>query len=164
MPVFSSDYFAYGDLIRCCGDRFGPDSVLILPYELLRKEPEDFATRIARFVDLPEVPGISPSTQNAGLFAIAAGCKRRLNLPLERDRANPAGMIGDPRFNVPLDRLFDRFLPRGDRAAGERRLRSRVQEFVGSQYYESNQRTSDISGLDRGSLGYQMPSTYRGEN
>jgi hypothetical protein len=50
-PHFDLSYFEYHRLIGLYRNLFGPESVLVMPYELLRDQPRTFLKRLGDFAD-----------------------------------------------------------------------------------------------------------------
>ena len=78
------EYFEYHHLISYYRSIFGPDRVLVLPFEALRRDRHAFVSEITKFVGLPaptDVPSVvvNPSSPAAMLAAI-----RVVNVILDR--------------------------------------------------------------------------------
>lgn len=167
-PLFDPQHFAYDRLIGRYRDLFGPDRVLVLPFEDLAGDPDGFCARIRAFArdgtaaaDHPPVPAdrehVSPS------FA-ALQFKRYLNALLLRDGVHPER--GSERrwvrnLVMGATRWIDRRLPGGMVALFERAARGYVHRYAGERYDESNRRTAELIGCDLGPLGYRCAASPR---
>jgi hypothetical protein len=56
LPTLSIDYWQYDRLIELYLSAFGRDRLLVLPYEMLARNPEDYVRQICEFAGLP-APG-----------------------------------------------------------------------------------------------------------
>ena len=156
MPVFKYEFFEYHHLIGYYRRLFGEESVLALPYELLRKSPPDFLRRITDFVDLPAV--VPPAGRsNISPSALSLSLKRQANRFLVRDALNPAPIWEHPRTNKTLHkycRRFDERAPKGVLKRYEDHWRRYVASEAGDRYVESNAITSGLTGIDLKTFGY----------
>src|SRR5215204_551922 len=55
LPQFRFEFLEYHRLITRYQDLFGAESVMVLPYELLRRQPTTFLGQIGEFVSVPPV-------------------------------------------------------------------------------------------------------------
>lgn len=165
VPMFDFEHFKYHRLIGYYQRLFGRENVLILPFELFRRTPREFAERILRFADLACDDAILDALpysakENEGLSGFAVALKRRLNPLVQQDRLNPHAWFPIRKAESLLKRYvgaFDAWVPRSLSGAMEARLRAVVCEAVGDRYKESNARTSELTGLPLAELGYDLP-------
>ncbi len=157
LPRFRFEFLEYHRLIRYYQDRFGAESVMVLPYELLLAQPGTFLGRIGEFVGVqilqPQVRSV-----NVSLSAFALGLKRQANRYLVLDGpVNPAPPLDFPASNELLERMFrllDSRLPVALHDRHERRWRRHAALMVGTRYAQSNALTSGLTGLDLQAFGY----------
>ncbi|RMH18050.1 MAG: sulfotransferase [Acidobacteria bacterium] len=155
-------------------ERFGGDRVLVLPYELLRREPRAFLERLYAFLGVePYVPSSFPEVHRSYSFAsccLALALNRFVRLPGRQLGLRPiperpfAGLlaerpVGDRRqaLLAALDRrlslrwllqhVVDRLLPWRGRLIGERKRR-----LILARHRRSNRRLD--RRLDLGLEGY----------
>lgn len=156
MPVFRFDFLEYHRLIGYYRYHFGTSNVLVLPYELLRAQPEDFLARIGEFLHTPSVtPGhtranISPSS-------LSLSIKRQLNRHFIRDGLNPAPLLESRDCNrilMKICRKIDEKMPSGLVEGYENRWRRYVRKKVGNRYAKSNTITRELIGIDLKPFGY----------
>src|SRR5215211_2730079 len=105
MPRFRFEFLEYHRLIGYYQDLFGAESVMVLPYELLRTQPEAFLGQISGFVGTKVVPPRVRSV-NVSLSAFALGLKRRANRYFVLDGpVNPAPPFDFAGSNALLERM-----------------------------------------------------------
>ncbi|MFV1979019.1 MAG: sulfotransferase [Myxococcota bacterium] len=157
IPSFDFEYYAYHRLIEHYQATFGTGALLVLPFELLRADPNEFARRVCEFSGAATPSSVSPDSRNVALSALSAQIKRRLNHFFVRDRLNPGAAFPFKRANrwiLRAARAFDRRLPDSWARPFDRRIRDCVAAEVGDRYRESNRRSGDRIGLDLGAFGY----------
>ncbi|MBA3492053.1 MAG: sulfotransferase [Rubrobacteraceae bacterium] len=157
MPQFRFEFLEYHRLIGYYQHHFGAESVMVLPYELLRARPGRFLGMIGEFVGVPVVePQVRPV--NVSLSALALSLKRHANRYFVLDGpVNPAPPFDFPASNELLERMFrmlDSQLPITVHDRLERRWRRSAAREVGTRYAASNAVTADLTGLDLRAFGY----------
>jgi hypothetical protein len=157
LPQFRFEFLEYHRLIRYYQDLFGAESVMVLPYELLRAQPATFLGKIGEFVGVPVAePQVRPV--NVSLSAFVLGLKRHANRYFVLDGpVNPAPPLDFPASNAMLEqtcRMLDSKLPLSVRDRTERRWRIHTARVVGTRYAQSNAVTAGLTGLDLRALGY----------
>ncbi len=150
----------YHPLIAYYRKLFGEDRVLVLPFELL-KDPVDFAGRIAAFTGREPSAKVARGAENVGLSAGTLVVVRVLNIFL-RNLGITTRLQG-PRRNerlvqgrVRIERYLDRLMPRSVSRRVETQWRAAVDASFGDRFAEANRVTSDLIGIDLGSLGYVL--------
>jgi hypothetical protein len=157
LPQFRFEFLEYHRLIRYYQDLFGAESVMVIPYELLRRQPDIFLRQIGEFV---EVPAIQRQVRpvNVSLSAFALALKRHANRYFVLDGpVNPAPPFDFPASNEVLERMcrmLDTILPVALHDRHERRWRCQAAREVGTRYAESNAVTAELTGLDLRVFGY----------
>jgi hypothetical protein len=163
------NHFDYERLIRHYHRLFGAESVLVLPLELLQREPHIFVARIVDFTDARPEPGALgrlrfEARSNKTLPAQTVAIRRRAN-HLLRSRLNPwAPIDGRHGFGAAVTSLLvrkARRLPRRLENRTRNAMQATIQEAVGDRYRLGNARTSDLIGIDLGQYGYDMPERTR---
>ena len=159
-PVFDLAYFEYDRLIRCYRELFGADRVLVLPYEMLRSEPEQFVSRICEVCGTSVPEGLDYSRRdNVSYTGPVLAVKRWFNLFFMRGPMNPGCIIpvGENWIVRELFKLSNRLVPGFVRRWSDRRMLARIARAAGERYRESNARTAEMTGLDLAGYGYDMP-------
>jgi len=156
VPVFRFEFLEYHRLVGHYRGLFGAEDVLVLPYELLAKDPASFLGRIGEFLGAPvAVPtvrwvNISPS-------AFALSLKRHANRWVVRDALNPAPPFAFEGSNETLlrtCRTVDRIAPAALKEGHERRWQRFAEQEIGERYAESNAITAELTGIDLRAFGY----------
>jgi hypothetical protein len=163
---FSPVHFEYDRLIALYRDLCGDTSVLALPYELFRNDPEDFVGRIIALTGGAPRPDAVASlpfsyVENPAWPAATLGARRRANVVLG-GRLNPWAAL-DARTG--LGGALSRSLravgsraPDGLATSATRRLELTVAAATGDRYRASNRRTAELVGVDLAQLGYDVES------
>ena len=156
-PAFDPAFFEYDVLITYYQRSFGPERVLVMPYESLSEDPHAFVSAIARFAGAEGEGSIRFERENVALSDVALLVKRPLNRLFVRDRINPTGMFSSPRFHAGLTRVLElgeRAVPRSLHHARSQAWEKEIEERIGTFYAESNRRTGSLTGLDLEAFGY----------
>ncbi len=157
-------HFAYDALISHYHRLFGPENVLVLPYELFRSEPGDFIRRIITFAGATPEPGAVDELPfgvvvNRSWPAQTIVAKRYANHVL-RSRLNPWAPISDrKKLGQSLKKQLirkSRRLPRRFEESARTKMRATIAAAAADRYRESNDRTSDLIGIDLGEVGYDV--------
>ena len=162
VPWFDLRHFEYHHLLGYYRQLFGPERVLVLPYEQFRSDPRGFVEQLARFAGRPlgdEQLDALPfdSRTNPGPPATAIAARRWLNGLGVRTDLNPAPPLASPAFwrlGKRIDRLS--LAPRQAVDREEEKLWRTVAETVGDRYVDSNRRTADLAGLDLAGHGWML--------
>ena len=169
IPSFDFRHFAYEHLIRRYHDLWGPENVLVLPYEQFVRDGRGFVERIAAFAGrpvpadaldrLPYAKRYNPSPSAATVAAL-----RRLHKLTPRTELNPAPLVESRllgRLSEELEKsdLIGSRLPRRLTEQAEERLRKAVAEAVGDRYAAGNARTAELTGLDLAALGWRVAAS-----
>jgi hypothetical protein len=164
---FHPDHYRYHRLIACYQQLFGPDGVIVLPYELFRRRPRDFVSRLMTAVGLPvEEHALAAlpydETVNPSLSALGIGVKRLLNrLAGKRTAFNTTPLLpgGDNRRTVRLQALafrVDRRLPMRWKQVADAQMKRQIADRFAGYYAESNRQTAALTGLDLAAWGYEV--------
>jgi hypothetical protein len=159
VPGWDFDFLAYDRLIRHYRDRFGAERVLVLPFELLTREPQRFAADIVRFCGhQPEQPAaLATGVVNRKRPVTLQFVARLINRHLVRSQLSNHGFLPQPTVRAALARLapvFERLSPGIVERALDRRMRRAIDAAVGDRYAESNRETAALTGLDLAAFGY----------
>lgn len=162
-PGLDPRYWEYDRLVALYRARFGAANVLVLPYEMLRKAPQDFVARICRFagVEPPAEALPSSSRENASQNYLTCTGLRLLSPLIRSSRGNgfaPAlfGRRVGQAVHLGLQTYLGLLVPRALNEHVKKRLLARL-DGVAERYRASNQRLQDLTGLDLGAFGYLLP-------
>lgn len=155
------DYFEYHYLVTYYQKLFGPDRVLVLPYELLRKDALDFVSQITKFVGLPSPTSVPKGSVNVSLPAGLLNLNRYVNVALrafglsERFQG-PIQERRTMRGHLKILRKLAPLTPKSYSKRVEARWRDTIADLTRGRYAESNRLTAQATGLDLASLGYDV--------
>lgn len=162
-PGLDPCYWEYDRLVEICHHRFGAGNVLVLPYEMLRKAPQDFVARICCFagVEPPRQPLLSSSRENASQNYLTAVGLRLLSPVIRSSRGNgfAPSLLGrrvGQAVHLGLQKYLGLLVPRALNDHVKRRLLARV-ERMADLYRDSNRRLEALTGLDLRQYGYPLP-------
>ncbi len=158
IPGFRYGHFAHDQLIRLYQELFGRDRVMVLPYEWLVQDSDDFLQRICSFSGACPVEGLPGRRERVSMSAAAIALQRRLNRLLLRDDVNRSALFhlrSLPVWMRRMDRLLAPLMGRWCEATLRRQINARVD----GRYAESNLRTVELTGLPLADLGYEMPAS-----
>jgi len=166
-PCFNYAHFEYDRLIRYYYAQFGRENVLVLPFELFKKEPLVFATKICKFCDLSisadsRIAGLFERQINSSLTEFQMQVLRHANFWIAKPR-NLSRRTVFPLLNRQQMRAFMRWLRKVDRivptsytkALTEKKKRE-IALHVGNRYKVSNRETVQLTGLDLEVYGYDL--------
>ena len=157
LPIMRRDFYRYDELIHELQQRFGRDSVLVLPFERL-KEPNTFVRRICEFA-LAEPRGeltVTESRTKPSHGGATLVCRRWLNFAAPKPDYTRSSQPLRFRAVRKSCEALDRFIPARLQSRALSRFRSLINERLSGEYRESNRRTSELIGIDLGELGYEM--------
>ena len=148
------NYLRYDSLIEYYQTLFSIDNVLILPLELLKNNQKKFTQRIFNFADLDR---ILPSSESAKNIAFSEGritAQRIFNFFCQPVKG------GDKRHSLTwllackLSKEAGQLLPQSTHENIRNNWKQAIAERVGDMYYESNQRTNNLIGMNLVDFGY----------
>lgn len=153
-PLFNIDYLLYHHMIEHYQTLFGKDSVLILPYEWLRDDPDGFVNHINKFTGNRLSDSVENKKVNESYSASLCALKRYVN----RILASPVkpGHYSKPEKKASdfITRLHHR-IPKSIHDRSERRLSERISRLIEGSFTESNRKTEMLTELNLSSLGYE---------
>lgn len=150
------DFLEYHRMISNYQELFGRDRVLVLPFEMMRKDLPGFQRRILEFAGVPTEFQPDETVYNPGFGAGTLEIRRRMNRFLggwtyydspQRPRLWSFGEWSCHKLQ--------RVLPGRYQDAREKEIRTTAAAMVEGRYVESNRRTSELIGIDLTEFGYQ---------
>lgn len=158
-PLLSLQYFEYDRLIMYYQALFGPDRVLALPLELLARQPQDFADRIAAFCG--HAPALVKDTRprNTRDPLPIYYFMRLINFLFYHNELSPGALVDLPALHFGVKRLsagLRDYSPRWLDEIIEGRQRREIELRVGNHYTESNLRTAKLMDLPLAEYGYTV--------
>ena len=161
-PDCPLDHFEYDGLVGHAQSLFGTDSVLVLPFEMLKGEPESFLAELYRFIGRPAHPVPDRPPERIGVKGLGLAFKQacnRINFG-ETDWARPRQSVSARAVSKAAG-WVERLAPDAWQGAYEERLREYIEAQIGGRYAPSNARLENLTGLDLGHYGYALPSPAR---
>lgn len=157
-PICPLDHFEYDGLVGHTQSLFGVESVLVLPFEMLREERERFLTELCRFVGQPadQMPDRPP--ERVGAKGVGLAFKRfcnRMNFG-KADWSRPKQSVA-VRLVSRATRWVEQWTPEAWNHAYDHRISRYVEAQVGARYAQSNARLQQLTGMDLGRYGYALP-------
>lgn len=144
-PVVNLGYLEYSWLLEHYQSLFGPESVLAIPFEMVR-EADEWNTRWRRFLGVPVEPDWFAARENPGYAAATVQAKRYANYLLPAS-ANPNRTRTGHLVNKVSFKL-DSYVPDGIRRASDKKLLSDVRDAVGTRFGPDNARLATLTGDD----------------
>jgi hypothetical protein len=162
IPLFSKDHFRYHNLLKLYQKLFGKSQVLVLPYEMFKRNPEAFIETLSKFsganipLDLPYA-----RYENRGTGRLVLNLTRLLNLFLVKDSINAYSPLSPfaPRYGRRIIRglkaTLNIIVPEAmDRMFVQRQF-ALVAKLTSGYYEDSNAITSRCIGIDLAEYGYK---------
>jgi hypothetical protein len=139
---------------ECCAI-FGPDRVLMLPFEMIFRDPAELLARFGSFIgrDLSGERLETGKKVNSALSPLALAVGRHANRFISRD--TPWLSPRRRRFPNALAAKVDGFVPASLSARQQKAARAQVAEAVGDIYDASNSRIAARLDLDLEGYGYR---------
>ena len=156
------EYFEYHHQIAYYQQLFGPERVLVLPFEALHADPLAFVSQITKFAGLSAPTSVPDELANRSLPSALLAVNRWFNLLMVRI-VGASAWAHDPledrklkRGHLRVLRKASPIMPRALSRSVENGWRKRIERIVGDRFAYSNRITSDLTGLDLASLGYRV--------
>lgn len=161
-PSLSLAFWDYERLSATYEEMFGRSNVLLLPQELLRKDPQAFVRRLSQFAGVAMPEQINSRREANGRRRVAPSYFLRRLTPLRNKSA--ANAFAPPIIAKPVDRLLERSIrnlaelltPQFLDSRVSRSLEQRVRRVIGDYYVDSNQRFAARHDIDFEALGYRL--------
>jgi hypothetical protein len=158
-PKFRLATYEFDGLISYYRQLFGRRHVLVLPYEMLGKDPGKFVNAIQSFCGFAGAPIGEVTRANEGRSLLLQMVQRPLNALFYDNELSPGALINirrfAPRFGVARG-LFEAISPRWLERHLQERRRAEIDRHVGDYYAQSNWRTQMITGLDLSRYDYPV--------
>lgn len=161
-PVFDPSFLRFHHLVASLDERFGSERVLVLPFELLKRDAREFLDRIGVFGECSLSPPSDLSPRYAAPHHLSASLTRWVNLLMNRNTLHRGAPFASG-FGTRLGTNIATTLGRLGGNPVEQWLRRRSRACITDQPYpwdeiaESNAILSDRIGFDLGELGYRLP-------
>lgn len=153
-PPCQLDYLEYDRTIAYYHNLFGIENILVLPFELLKHNRQDFAEKIFHFVGLGTQPNYPQSAANVGCKGATLELRRKLNFFCQGGNFSGKKPPITWRLAQKISAASDRLIPQTQHDRAEAQLKQLIAENAGNLFRESNQNTSRSIGIDLRSWGY----------
>jgi hypothetical protein len=162
-PGPTYDMFEYHLMIGYYQKLFGSDRVLVLPFEMLKKDAVGFVGEIQKFAGLPAPAEIPMSKDNVALPGAAVKVVRIVNMMFRMVGIGTAfaGPIADRRsrrIRLGIIRTLGPTLPKSWSKRVEDNWRKTALDIAAGRFARSNKLVEEITGLDLGRYGYDLPA------
>lgn len=158
LPAFDPEFLRFDRYVGLLDEIFGRDSVLVLPFELLRRDMVDYLGRIESFSGFAFPPPAPGGPVYASPPHLECDVRRRMNLLTTRSslhRSPPfpwAASLGNRVASI-----FGRMATRRGEARRTRRARRLIDARLADLDLEtSNRRLAERTGIDLGGLGWRV--------
>lgn len=159
-PYFSMNHYQYHHIIKGYIDLFGKENVLVVPYEVFKKDKMAFFNQLSEFVeqkiDLSQVVFDKPVNINHHQFVRYRF--RFLNALIKPTELNNFSWLSN-RVTSSLSWRLMKLLLKLPLSSLDRKVKNKLNDKIGKaiagKYTTSNQLTSELIGTDLESLGYQ---------
>lgn len=154
IPLFDSRFLEFHRLILRYQELFGVDRVGVVPFELLKQDPDAFLYRVVEFSGARGSGSVAlAQVVRRSTTPSAVHLQRRLNFFFLRNNSNPAAPWEVPAVRR-VARAAGKLTPGGLDRRLKRRDQARVEAALGPAIGESNQITEQLTGLNLRGLGY----------
>ncbi|MDY6936578.1 MAG: hypothetical protein SWY16_02840 [Cyanobacteriota bacterium] len=153
-PMCRLDFLEYDILISYYQNQFGSENVLVLPFELLKKNRLDFLQKIGFFVGIENLKDFPQKPQNVGFHGVTMKFRRQLNYWFQADDFGGKSIPFNWRVVQKLSWIFDRVVPESVHEQAERELKDFIAQSVAGKFGASNRKTSELIGIDLADFGY----------
>lgn len=165
LPGFGVEHFLYDRLVHRYIELFGPDKVLVLPYEQFLKNPLAFVRQVVQFggrepseADLGKLP--VQQRVNAGFSPLTIALKRRFNRLFVDSTLNPGVWLPLParaeKMFTRFVQVLDRLIPKSLSAGADLKQKQYLLKKYGEKFRQSNNRLRQLTGLDLKEYGYEI--------
>lgn len=166
IPQFRLSFYEFDKYISYCQTLFGKDRVLVLPYELLGENYQDFLDKIGFFAlpnDWENIRGYQKlptnSVVNAKKSILIQNISRVLNALFYKNQLSNSALIRIkhlPSIYKNLHQLGNAITPKFIEKNLNQKMKNYIREYVGSYYCQSNIRTSELIGINLAQYNYSF--------
>lgn len=166
-PLFDYAHLEYHRLIRVYYDLFGRDNVLVLPYEMFKRDAKDFVRQIVTFANPDAAAGLDSAAIpyhehiNTSLTGLELREMRWVNFFFgPKDQTNQFSLkpLNRPTMNNLFKQIqrVNRILPKSLGTRHTAKLKQEILARTQDRFCESNRETSTLIGIDLGQYGYRL--------
>jgi hypothetical protein len=163
VPSRSLRFWEYHSLIQTYQDAFGPENVLVLPFEMLAEDLDSFCGKVASFSGLSAaLPKMPRTRMNVSAKYFSHSILRHVSPLLMSSRGNGfslslLGADNGKRVYGLLNDSLDAIAYSGLDSWTKKRWTKKVDQLIGGSYAESNLAVEALTGLRLERFGYRLP-------
>ncbi|ELS00033.1 sulfotransferase domain-containing protein [Gloeocapsa sp. PCC 73106] len=163
LPAVRPSLYKYDVLISYYQQLFGKDQVLVIPFELFKSNNLDVVIKILDFVDAKyESNSLSfidtKSSINSSYKLAGIPIRRKISQLVGQQEVDNSRRNSRIIFFNRVNKFINYFLPEALEEKQKKYLEKVVKQYVKDMFNESNQRTSELIGVDLAKLGYSISS------
>lgn len=158
-PLIFLSFYEYDALIGMYRRVFGEENVLALPLEMMARDQYGFVERLCAFAGAAVPADTSFPPENVAWKPFSTEILRRLNYISRPYQLGPYG--GSFAFYRKIARRIEPLIPNALHQKVKARRQQRIEARVGDLYAPSNDRTSEMIGVDLKEYGYPSASAGR---
>lgn len=152
-PLCRLDHLEFHFLSRHYQELFGNERVLVLPLELLRRDPVEYIRTLQSFAGAQGNGLVDFAPVNRSLQGATLEMRRYFNRVTQpRPLGRPASLMW--RASGWICRRVDPLIPQRLHDRFEGKLRAAIEARVGDHYRASNRTLEKLTGINLGELGY----------
>jgi len=161
MPFFNKAYFYYHLAADGYMNAFGRENVLVLPFEMLQREPETFVSSIYDFCGMEGgyLPEAEKRENKSNALAVEM-LLRRFNVLLSKNSLNaysPIALTVSAKKKDRMKEALSRLVPDSLEKRTKKRIRDDIRSALPPEAFRrSNTRLSELTGTDFGAYGYPL--------
>jgi hypothetical protein len=159
-PLFRLYSLKYDYLIKYYHHLFGENQVLVLPFELLKRDTNLYLKKILEFVGIEEVSFDYKLSKeiNVNYKAATLAINRKINnfIPF-RDKSSISSLDSWRwKFIWKMLSIMDKTLPEEIQNTEKLRIKNFIKEYTKDMFLESNQKTSELIKINLRDFGYDL--------
>jgi len=164
MPLFDLKFYEFHHLIEYYQKLFSKENVLVLPFELLKDNPEEFSNRICSFANIPVPAYIAKEQKNLRknfmeIYYLRICNKlfgyNNINLNPTFDFLPPKLLSYAKKFLIELFSVFiRRFIPNNIDDKVKQKYRKTISKFTKNLFLKSNNITSKLIDIELNNHDY----------
>ncbi|MDX8353108.1 sulfotransferase [Cognatiyoonia sp. IB215182] len=158
-PVIRKEHFEYDLMYNLLRRYFDADRILMLPHELLRRDPETYFAKLNTLLGTSLPSSLATETVNAKRSGSAAQVERFFNkmFPMPPDlpkdyKDYPLWVRARNRLMRNIDQFATRYTNLGQ--SFEDKIKREAAGYIGDHFAASNTRLSKLLDIDLAALGY----------
>lgn len=157
-PLFRLYSLKYDYLIKYYQDLFGENQILVLPFELLKKDANLYLKKIFEFVGIEQISFDykPPQDTNVNYKSATLAIHRKINnfIPFKDNSLISSSDSWRWKFIWKMLSIIDKTLPEKIQNTEKLRIKNFIQEYTKNMFLESNQKTSELIKINLGDFDF----------